>query len=669
MSDNKQKNIKKPNILKKVLLYAAAGTAAIQFASCNKTDKQKEAKEIPEIQLYDSSDLNIDYMLKQYKMNYENRNVKGAKNEYEKFSELYEKLHSENTIDDNELKTYYYDMSIAKDSIKIKTTQGYLTIQEQDESYNIINENKNTTVETKIQYNSDGSWKLNEQDLYTKGTQSYVFSTNGMLQESTDKQGNKSIYKNGNLNCYNQYNKYDQLLKQQNSDGSYIIYTHKMDKNMLNILGLEKQASYDSVVIYYDNGGIFNHGETSNEATHNDNTKEIEQRRVFADGSSYLYEIDKDINGNTVRTYKEEKKKGQYMQYVEKNEENTIVYKYDYLKNDTVYEEINGTILCELKNDIIYKYSYEDGKFYDAYKVTENGTAHYNEDGVIKRFEDTEKNEVIYYNDEGKIGQIDRPEITISYNDYDKNLVSGINNKTTKEIEIDANGTNYKLGNDGYCQFDKNGNCTRYRYNEDLDMTFVPQDSHVQYNNGKITAYNNENEIIETLTADERIGYYDYQNNKIKYKNESGFYTSYYENQVLKSVINQNEKDTDNVITVNDQNGNEYELLAGDSIEFNENGNIEKVKQGDSEKYFFIDGNTDYYKKYTRSSDNFKCEIYYKDQCLEEADYVITVAEYSTNGGPTKYKIDHKMIIDLEKEEGEQVYMDPFYKEKVGEER
>lgn len=220
-----------------------------------------------------------------------------------------------------------------------------------------------------------------------------------------------------------------------------------------------------------------------------------------------------------------------------------------------------------------------------GYKVQKDGIAYINEDGQITKFK--HKNGDIFSYRNGKIVDMRNSSMSISYHNYDENIIESITNKTDEEILVKANEQDFKI---------------------------KPKGS---------------------------IGFYD--NNQLKYIADNEVFTSYYEDGNIRSIGNYA---SDNInVNVTDNNDNIYILNSGDYIKFYKTGNIEKIKQGKLEKTYYRYNDSDYY--YVRNYDDGSYTFYHNEDILLKIDEKIEFTkETFEKDGITRIVLEDGTIVD-----------------------
>lgn len=641
MKDKKEKNIFK-RIFRRIAAIFSAGAVTLTLAACDE-DKAPTIEETESFTLVDTSDINLTSMLDKYTEDYDKGTIVDGTEMFKHYEELYGDLRKDQTLPtpevgfweiapDPEVITYNFDMGQVKydtvengiyyidgevikevtdNSVKIKTLDGSIEVEDLDDSYCIINVNDSNSTTTTVQYNFDGSYTISENE--NSQNQRFEFSKDGMLASSEiaqkDEEGRetseiKKAYKNGNINYYSAYDDKGRLIEERQEDGSYIIieYDNTIDEEIYNFYSdSNRQNNYlptyyerlhDKISYYYDENDKLTKIETHIKASENSYT-------IFSpNGDYYEYVKSTDENGkiiyegkieniyNKYRTREEKRrnKDGEFDVYVSKFDY-SLLPSDPYISNgDTVFSSRNGTILVQEKDGIIYQYG-QDGMFFQAYNVVEDGKNYYREDGSKLSFEG-KNGKKIDYNKEGKICTITDDTMTTGYYDYEQNSISYISNKSDDEITVEVNGKTYKLSKSESVAFYESGGIQSHdNYNENAYILYYETGEEWQVRkDGIYTVYDKEHNITAIEKDKVTTGYYDYANNLIEYKNENGITTYFYRNNQIELIRNGNYRDGI-IISVNDIFGNIYEIGEGDEIRFNENGTVKSFKEAEVSEY------------------------------------------------------------------------------------
>ncbi|MBO5348773.1 MAG: hypothetical protein J6A89_03010 [Clostridia bacterium] len=607
--------------------FAAILSAAIlvlQLTACSNSKPIEEVK--TEIEFCDTSDIALYNYIDKYKEDYKDGNVSNGIEMYTYYKELYDFLkldpitktdnseafqYSEAQIinttynfnkdtmvyDTLENGIYYVNGEVIKkvesDSVQLKTLYGNIKIENLDESYFITNIDDENSIKTVIQYNSDGSWTISEDA--NKKSEIFQFNNDGILVSSDtikhvdDNNTIRKVYNNGNINFYDAYDQHSNLVEKRKVDGSYMIVGHiNIDKNRYNFYP-DSNTYYDEILYYYDENDNLQNIKAYEKSLHNDGSYTENSTIFFPNGDYYKYIQYYNANGNLYKNEKIENKYNQYKTSIleeqnENGETNVIVNKWDYNINggigDCIYRKINNVITIKQKDGIIYQYSQQDGKFYDAYKVQKDGIMYYREDGSKLCFE--KKNGTkIGYDEKGNINSITNDAIFTGYYNYDENVISYISNKSDCEITVNANGKKFELSPTGYVSFYENGNTNTYYYDEKTSSNYLETgEEWCSEKDGITTFYDTNHNITGIIKDDIRTDYYDYDNNVIQAIESKGIRYTYYENGNIKKVENLTNEDL--------LNFNGYELIKGSYISYYENDNLQKY-------YYDKDYSIEYY--------------------------------------------------------------------------
>lgn len=602
------KKIEKKKLLnypKRIVAIFSAGTMMFSLTACRNNKKAEKSTET-QIQYCDTSDIRLQLYLDKYVSEYNAGDISNGTEAFTHYTDLYDLLtsglDSEDTIESEQdinaitynwdktemiydsveetdsLITYYANgeeiKQVAENSVQLKTLNGDIEIELVDGSCLVTNTDEVNTTTTILQYNPNGSYTISENTNEESGK--FDFNEDGVLVSSeiienlgSDNEIYKNYkYNNGNMNCYNVYGDYSNLIEKRNEDGSYVIYDNHLDTNRYNFHH-DLFRNYSQISYYYDKDDELEHIDVYDEAQSNSQNYYEIQAIFLPNGDYYRYKKDYDENGNVKEEEKTEVKYNKYRNTIinkknESGETEKITSKFDYTLTSPykfmfnssqtggcIYECVNNIVTIKQKDGIIYKYSSEDGSFVQAYRVEDNGIMYYTEDGKKSYFEKYQATEsgfsremrIEYDKDEQECAIEDGVTRTRYYN-YDEKNISSISNVTENEITVEAYGKQYKLGERCSVSFHENGNVSRYGYNSNNIYTEY-------YETGEIRCSSNDEKII-----------------------------AYHENGNISCIVNTKEGTSINVAG--------YELINGSKIYFDENGNVEKYYYDDSysEEYY-----------------------------------------------------------------------------------
>lgn len=601
---NKKKLLNYP---KKIVAIFSAGAMMFALTSCRnnrKTEKTTEAQ----TQYCDTSDIRLQLYLDEYVSAYNAGDISNGTEAFIHYTDLYDLLTGEldseasieseqdtNTITYNwdqtemiydsieetdSLITYYVDgeaiKQVAENSVQLKTLNGDIEIEFVDGSYLVTNTDEVNTTTTILQYNPNGSYTISENTNEESGK--FDFDEDGVLVSSeiienfgsTDEIYKNYKYNKGNINCYDVYGDYSNLIEKRNEDGSYIIYGDHLDTDRYNFHHDLFRDYYSQISYYYDKDDNLERIDVYDEAQSNSQNYYEIQIIFLPNGDYYRYTkyYDEDRE-NIEKEVKSECKYNKYCNTIisQKNatgEVEKITSKFDYSlkspdkfifnssqKGDYVYECVNDIVTIKQKDGIIYKYSREDGSFVQAYRVEDTGIMYYTEDGKKSYFEKYKATESgfskemrIEYDKNEQECAINDGTTRIVYYNYDKKIISSISNVTENEITVEGYGKQYKLGKRGSVSFHENGNLSRYSYNGNNSYTEY-------YEDGALQCSSNDEQFI-----------------------------SYHRNGNVSCIINTKEGTSINV--------EGYELIKGSNIYFDEDGNVAKYyyDKSYSEEYY-----------------------------------------------------------------------------------
>ena len=699
MKDKKEKNIFK-RIFRRIAAIFSAGAVTLTLAACENTNENAQEENIqPQNVFCDTSDINLNRYIEQYIADYEAGTISDGIEMLNYYDALYEDLREDREIEkeeknifgktvktETEIITYNFDIQpmffdtlengiyysngesikeVTSSSVQLKTLAGSIKIENIPEAYCITNVDESRGTTTIIQYNSDGSYTISENE--NNQNQTFEFDEDGMLVLSEEAQydengkkgaGIKKEHKNGDIESYS-------VIEERKEDGSYIIfeYDDTIDEERYNFYSDSNRqnnyrpgnydSGYDKISYYYDENDELKKIETNTKERTNNWT---EYYIIFSPNGDY-YEYIKMTNEdgeitneqkieniyNKYRTREEKKKneKGEFDVYVSKFDY-SLLPSDPYISNgDTIFSSKNGTILVQEKDGIIYQYG-QDGEFWKAYNVVEDGINYYREDGSLSRFEDNNGKKT-EYNEDGKIYSITEDTLYTRYYDYEQNSISYISNQSDDEITAEYQGKKYKLLQGGSVSFDENGNLKYYRLDKNTCTTYHENgEIWVIEKDGIETTYEDyANNVISSINKDGiYTKYYDYANNLIEQTCENGISTFFYRNNQIKLMRNGNYRDGV-IISVNDIFGNIYEIDEGDEIEFNENGTVKSIKEAEVSEY----------KEFGENYPNFR----------NISSAITTYYGYDENGN--MYITSKREENYTYKKEGTQVLIDQSYKQ------
>lgn len=634
----KKRNIFKPISPKKIAALLSVSLVMLPLTACREKNVEKPRIEI---EFCDTSDIKLDTYLNNYVEDYENGKIRNGIEMYNYYEELFEILSQEEIVPTEENQniklensnvtynfnkelmqyekkedSYYYanDEIIKKvynslGFVELKTNNGTIKINKHEASYIITNKNEKKSIETFLQYNQDGSYKVTEKTDSKSDT--LEFNNKGLLETSINieyrKSNIKKIYKNGDINIYDKY-EHENLIERINLDGSYIIvdYNNGIDKSRYNFYP-ESRISYDKITYFYAPNDHLQKIETYDESLINTNHNR-EDKTIFLPNGDY-YEYIKTYDENN-QLYEDEKIENKYNKYStrvisEKNEEGNfdqIIERYDYnaispdkklgFTGDWVFKSVNGKVVITQKDGIIYNYNEENGEFVKAYKAEKDGVTYYNEDTKKIKFYGFDGT-IMQFDENEKIDYIDNGITRISYYNYDKNFISYISNCSENEITVEANGKSFKLSSTGNVSFYKNGNTMHYAYDDNIRHSYHENGVEWQFVENETTTFYDENHKITGIIKDGiRTDYYDYDNNIIQSFEENGIRYTYYEyTNIDERKIKKIENFGSEEVYIYDG----YELKTGSSISYYENGQVNYYSYDESCNIKFNeDGKHDY---------------------------------------------------------------------------
>lgn len=277
-----------------------------------------------------------------------------------------------------------------------------------------------------------------------------------------------------------------------------------------------------------------------------------------------------------------------------------------YYKNNSdkvITTEINGQKL-EIKPGSHVDF-YKDGKIRTIYN-SENDNVYYLESGSEWV---TKDGITTYYDENHNITGISKDGITTFYYDYNNNIVKS---KKIDDIEYEyyenqsikivrnykkgdeiINYAGYDLRNGSFISFFENGNVDRFYYDENYSISYYETgEEKTIEEQGTRKVYDKNYNIIEIDADGKCTQYYDYENNIISYIGEKGINTYFYENQQIKGIDNYSKEA---IISGNDIYGTTYELAEGDSVGFNQDGSIFRIKNGDITTIYYRRNDPSYY--------------------------------------------------------------------------
>ena len=332
-----------------------------------------------------------------------------------------------------------------------------------------------------MEFKPDESCKISEKEGKTSKT--FAFDSDGKLVSSVfiDEQGKevKREYQDGNIDVYDQFNKFDTLQESRNQDGSYVIYTLGFDKDRYGFDPPRKDC--DLAAYYYDKDSNLQEVSVEYDRMKNDDTHEVYEAKLLPNGDSYEYIKQLDKDGNTIMTEKIENIYKQTKTVVreqidEDGNKETLVWKYDYtlinpdkflrgvdVQGDIVYQSWNGNVVTKEIDGIIYNYG-QDGEFYNAYQTSEDGVTYYRENQSKSKFIDKDLTET-EYNEEGKVTSVKKEDIRTSYYDFENNLIDAVNNEGKETVTVELNGKEYELDPNGYVDLNEDGSMRIYHKN------------------------------------------------------------------------------------------------------------------------------------------------------------------------------------------------------------
>ena len=590
-----KKYISKPVTSKKIATLLSTGLVVLPLASCKaKQNIQQIQTEEPETQivLCDTSSINLDAILNEYKKAYDNQTVMNGKEQMKYYVELYDVLKTteenqsikndeanalyiedgeDNDID--EVITYNFDgtelvyddnqnnkffingeliKNISDSSVWLKTLFGEFEIKELNDSYCITNTNTNNSTVTNIEYSDDGNFSISESK--NDMTSTYTFGSDGKLISSQFEknigyplENTKTNYKNGDIDIYSKFNNYnDELVEQRYEDGSYILnmYNCGIDRKRLKKMSSYVDQGYDKITYFYDSKDSLQEIDASSESEHIDGYHSMINVKLLPNGDYYKYYKYVDNTGKIVDEEMEENKYNNYKSSVikswndEKNALDVVVSKWDYnvlakdgSKGAWTYQSRNGKVSIKQIDGVIYNYG-EDrfGPYANGFKRDKDGITYYKAEGKKERFEDQNGN-IKYYDNDNKIKSVYNKKSKTEYYDYDNNVIKEIDNKSNDEIEVEANGEVYKLNKGGKVTFYDNGNKEYYYYNDDNYSKYDRETKgEIELKSGKIyTKYDQNHKIIYINDGETVKEYYDYDQGLLKSVRADGVYTSYYD--------------------------------------------------------------------------------------------------------------------------------------------
>ena len=591
-----RKRISRPSTSQKLALLLSTGVLVLPLAAC-KSNVETDKKPITEVSLCDTSDIRLSKYIEEYITAFESGDISDSTEMYAYYKELYELLKqepisetdgiSENTTYnfnkelmnydtfEEESGSYYANGELIKDinfsSVNVKTLYGNIEIQNNDEYYTIINKASDNSIETIIKYNLDGSWEISENK--NGENEIYKFNNEGLLTTSEIEDETKKVYVDGNINVYNNYkftfNENTRLIEERKPDGSYIIYdSGRIDETRFNRYS-DYSKYFDKIIYYYGKNDKINQIKAYNTWEYNDNRRGEGEVIIFPNGDYYEYNKYFDEDDNIYRNEKIERKydksRTEINETVDENGEKIVTictWEDDVHTSsgaiDITYYSINNKVLKERKNGIIYEYSSEDGLFFRAYKVQDDGEMYYRKDGTKLRFEGKDGTRIGYYENEN-IEYIENDKTFTRYHkDYPK-VISYMSNKTDEDITVEINGKKYKLSETGYVKCFENGDIQEYYYDENNGYQKYESGNCVYKEKGITTTKDSNENILNISNNTTRTEFYDYNQNFIS------------------SIQNKSEEE----ITV-EANGKEFVLGENGLVSFFEDGSTKRYKYDDN---------------------------------------------------------------------------------------
>ena len=524
---------------KKVKKYAAlslllAAGATLTIIGSNVFTKPNNANEFK----IDIDNASIESVLKNYQSAYENNSIDSnyGFNCYNYMNDLYKKV-SDEDYDKNYLFgnnfTYNYDGESVKfdekssqdniiyykaedrslnkkiivedDKTMVRYNCGgkYISIVYNDGQYKFIKQYGTDFISDKVYGNNEICYDFNKDGSYkvANGQVTYVFDSNGLLKRADYIDGNYIVFNDGNLNSYKKYNNNDLILESKLSNGMYNEY--KYYKNKKTLYCYNKDGSYNYIFVY--------------------------ENDELIDEKAYIY--------------------GKYGEYTIKEKEHngdhvTSIYeKYD-IFNNLALKVIDGKTVKRGSTKYIYKY---DGSL----------------DYTILNFR---KDMEIYRNRSGKIFKVIEDGLEVGYYDYEQNKIEYVENLRWNERNIGG----YILNPFDKIQYYESGLVRSTEIDGVVTFYFDSTDSKIS---GIRNKSNKEISIREfKLNKDDFVFFYD--DDSVKESCLDGINISYFENHSIHSIENESDHDYKNgdfVLKPNDEieydlNGN-IKLLRIDGVE------------------------------------------------------------------------------------------------------